>query len=79
MQLTNWETLDGSMISANLDSRVWEVSTRKTVWRASSHMQMGGLTPASTKAESLYKELVPKLRSDGMIPSCASSAALLPR
>jgi hypothetical protein len=71
IQLANWETQDGSIISGNVDSRVWDVSTKKTVWRASSSMHMGTITPASTQADSLYKDLIPKLRSDGMIPSCA--------
>jgi hypothetical protein len=79
MQLTSWETMDGQITSANIDSKLWDVTTKKAVWRANSKMHMGELTPASTKADSLYKELVPKLRADGMIPSCASSAALLPR
>jgi hypothetical protein len=72
MQLASWETSEEAVISGNVDSRVWDLSTKKVVWRASSTMHMGGLTPASTQAESLYKELIPKLRSDGMIPACGA-------
>ena len=73
MQLANWETSDGAVVSGNVDSRLWDVNTKKLVWRASSTMHMGAFTPASTQAESLYKDLIPKLRSAGMIPACAGS------
>jgi hypothetical protein len=70
MQITSWETSEGSIVSGNVDSRVWDMSTKKVVWRGSSTMHMG-ITLPSMQADSLYKDLVPKLRSDGMIPACA--------
>ena len=70
MQLTSWETQDGAPVSANIDSKIWDVSTKKVIWRGSSAMHMGTLTPGTTTAASLFKELMPKLRADGMIPVC---------
>jgi hypothetical protein len=72
IQLTGGETMDGAVVAGNVDSKVWDVSTKKIVWRGSSAMHMGTLTPASTTAESLYKDLMPKLRYDGMVPACGN-------
>ncbi len=71
MELANWETMQGSVVGASVDSRVWDVSTKKVVWRGNSTIRTGTITPASTKAESLYKDLMPRLRADRMIPSCS--------
>jgi hypothetical protein len=72
IEITSWETYQ-SAITANIDSRVWDVASKKWVWRAATKLNAGGLTPASTRAESLSTDLLSKLRSDGMIPTCPTN------
>jgi len=72
MRVTH-RTIDayGSLLNADVDTQVWDVTLRKMVWRGHSAMNAGGMfTPAGTRAESLYANLIGKMRADGVVPDC---------
>jgi hypothetical protein len=67
MQLPDIEPQDGL---ADVDSEVWDVSTKKVVWRANTELPMVTAALRSTRVEAFHKDLMAKLRQDGMVPAC---------
>jgi hypothetical protein len=66
----------GQLLQATVDTQVLDAEQKKVVWRGNSSMQAGGMfTPSSTRAQSLSKDLLVKLRQDGMVPACAAALA----
>jgi hypothetical protein len=64
----------GQLLQATVDTQVIDPEQKKVVWRGNSNMQAGGMfTPSSTRAQSLSKDLLLKLRQDGMVPACSAA------
>jgi hypothetical protein len=67
MQLPDIELEPGL---ADVDSEVWDVSTMKVVWRANTELGAAGAISRSALVEAFHKDLMARLRQDGMVPAC---------
>jgi hypothetical protein len=60
----------GGWLPARIDVRMWQPGGTQLVWRAVSSISAGGLAPVSTRVDSFMKDLVARMRNDGVFPTC---------
>ena len=70
MDLTDW----AAGRYGYLHTSVWDLRTQKLVWSARSTVRLGVLTPNSSDANAFTKNLMRKLRDDGMVPACGDAS-----
>ena len=62
----------GGWLPARIDVRLWQPGAKQLAWRDTSSVSAGGLTPVSARVESFVKDLIQRMRTDGVFPECSS-------
>jgi hypothetical protein len=55
---------------ARIDTQLWEPGSTQLAWRAASEVRTTGWEAGSSRADSFTKDLIERMRADGVFPSC---------